>query len=34
MMMDVGAPFREEEDIFATGFIVHNQTWRQRSKDG
>jgi hypothetical protein len=23
--------FREGEDIFATGFIVHEETWRERA---
>ena len=29
MMMAVGVPFGEEEDIFATGFVVHKEAWRQ-----
>ena len=31
-IQEPAAHFRESEDIFATGFIVHEQTWRERSK--
>ena len=34
MMMGLGAPFGDEEDIFATGFMGHEETWRERLKDG
>jgi hypothetical protein len=27
------AHFREGEDIFATGFIIHEEVWRERSRD-
>lgn len=30
---DPAAHFREGEDIFATGFIVHGQAWRSRVPD-
>ena len=26
--------FRMDEDIFATGFIIHEKTWRERAEDG
>ncbi|MFW6116711.1 MAG: hypothetical protein ACOC6F_03195 [bacterium] len=29
-IQDPAAHFREGEDIFATGFIVHEETWRDR----
>jgi hypothetical protein len=31
-IQDPAAHFREGEDFFATGFIVHEETWRERSK--
>jgi len=30
-IQDPAAHFREGEDIFATGFIVHEETWRERA---
>jgi hypothetical protein len=30
-IQDPAAHFREGEDIFATGFIVHEETWRGRT---
>jgi len=31
-VQDPGAHFREGEDIFATGFIVQEEAWRQRAR--
>jgi hypothetical protein len=28
---DLAAHFREGEDVFATGFIIHEKTWRERT---
>ncbi|MFW6116714.1 MAG: protein NO VEIN domain-containing protein, partial [bacterium] len=30
-IQDPAAHFREGEDIFATGFIVHEEAWRERA---
>jgi superfamily II DNA or RNA helicase len=32
-VQDPAAHFREGEDIFATGFIVHEEAWREKSRD-
>ena len=32
-IQDPAAHFREREHIFVTGFIVHEETWRQETDD-